>query len=176
MANFIFLPPPPFVPQTSQNSCWAASLEMWFKAETGFIRWTQQQLRYSAGDFAVGRGGINLSGLQDIISDSTAVGANKMFVKLVNTPADVPGIADVLNEVGYVYIAFTRPDGAGGHVNVLSGYDAKSSYYATDPDPAVIRTLRSHQFYFSKFPALVAWRLTSSMIGLDYSGRPPWEY
>jgi hypothetical protein len=172
----IYRHPPTYVPQISQNSCWAASLEMWFKAELGYIKWTQQQLRNSAGDFTVGRGGINLSGLQDIIDDSTKVGTIKMYTRVANSSSEVPQIADILNEVGYVYLAFSRPDGAGGHVNVLTGYDGASSYAATDPDPGVVRTMRTHQFYFSKFPALIAWRLTPGMVGLDWTGRAPWDY
>jgi hypothetical protein len=176
MAMMIYRHPPTFVAQTGQNSCWAASLEMWFKAELGYTKWTQQQLRNSAGAFTIGRGGINLSGLQDIIDDSTNVGTIKMFTKVVNSSSEVPKIADILNEVGYVYLAFMRPNGAGGHVNVLTGYDGGIVYAATDPDPGVMNTNRSHNYYFSKFPAFVGWRLTPGMIGYGWTGRAPWDY
>jgi Papain-like cysteine protease AvrRpt2 len=176
MGVAIFHHPPPYVAQTSQNSCWAASLDMWFKAELGYTKWTQLQLRNSAEAFTVSPSGINLMGLQHIIDDSTKVGTIQMRTKVVNSASEVPKIPLILTEVGYVYIAFQHPDGRGGHVNVLSGWDGDSTFAATDPDPGVRNTDRTNQFYFTRFPAFVAWRQTSSMIGLDYTGRAPWDY
>jgi hypothetical protein len=100
----------------------------------------------------------------------------KMYSKVVNSASEVPKVGDILNEVGYVYLAFTHPSGSGGHVNVLTAFDGNSSFAATDPDPSVMRTTRTLQFYFSKFPAFVGWRLTPSMVGLGWTGRAPWDY
>ncbi len=175
MASRIFLRRrPPFVAQSHANTCWAASLETWFRAEVGY-GWTQAQLIKSAGDFTLGPGGINLSGLQQVIDDATRVSTIKMFTRVVERDQDVPKVSLIIREVGYVYVAFSRPDGRGGHANVLFGFEG-NSYAAMDPDPSVREVTRPHRFYFTRFPALVAWRSTSAMIGLGYTGRPPWDY
>jgi hypothetical protein len=149
---------------------------MWFRAELGYQYWTQRQLVNSAGAFTMGWGGINLSGLQDVISDSTAVGTIQMYTKVFNSAADVPDIGDLLLHVGYVYVAFMATKGGGGHVNLLMGYNGLNTYLAADPDPGVGMTGRDHEVYFSFFPGMVGWRLTPSLPGLGYTGKAPWEY
>jgi hypothetical protein len=176
MANAILRPFPPYVAQASQNSCWAACLEMWFTGELGYPKMTQAQLRGLAGAFAVGRGGIDITRLPEVIDDATKIGTIKMYTKEVKSATDIPRIGDILNEVGYVYLAFSHPSGLGGHVNLLTGFDGVSTYAVTDPDPGVMRTSRTHQFFFSKFPSFVGWRLTPGMIGLGWTGHAPWDY
>lgn len=131
--TMLFRKSPPFVGQINVNSCWAAALEMWFNGELGY-GWTQTQLLNSAGDFSIGPGGINLSGLQQVIDDATGISTIKMYTQVVQSSSDVPKIADIISEVGYLYLAYTRPDGLGGHVNVLTGFSG-NSYAAMDPDP-----------------------------------------
>jgi hypothetical protein len=98
-----------------------------------------------------------------------------MFTRVVERDQDVPKVSLIIREVGYVYLAFSSPERRGGHVNVLFGFNG-NSYAAIDPDPSIRQIMRPHRYYFTRFPALVAWRSTSAMIGLDYTGRPPWDY
>lgn len=82
---------------------------------------------------------------------------------------EVPDIGNLIRTVGYVYLAFTRPDGRGKHVNILFGVgskDGKNIYDFSDPDPSVKLGIRSHDFYFARFPALVGWRVNKTLV--DY--------
>jgi hypothetical protein len=177
MAGSILRSAPPYVAQRNVNSCWAAVLEMWFCAELGYQYWTQAQLINSAGDFTIGPSGINLDGMQQVINDATSIGTIQMYTKVVQSPSDVPQVPLILDEVGFVFLAFTRQDGLGGHVNLLIGSDGSSTYDAVDPNPGIMQTTRDQSFYFSKFPGLVGWRMTSSMPSvLNWTGRPPWDY
>ena len=165
---------PPYVEQVRANSCWAAALEMWQRVEQGY-GYSQDQLLNSAGDFTVGPSGINLTGLQQIINDVSDLSTTRMYTAVAESADQVPQVAKIIQEVGHVYIAYSRPDGRGGHVNVLFGY-AGSSYSAVDPDPGIRQATRSHGYYFTRFPALVGWRETPASPGLDYTGRAPWDY
>jgi hypothetical protein len=174
-AKMLFRKRPPFVAQVRQNSCWAAALETWLRAELGY-GWSQNQILNSAPDFSVGPAGIALNGLKQAIADVTELLTVKMFTHIIERPQDIPQVANVISEVGYVYLAFSRPNGSGGHVNVLYGFSG-NSYTAIDPDPQIGEVTRSHGFYFTRFPALVGWRSTSGLIGLDSpNGKGPWDY
>lgn len=172
--DIFFRSRPPFVAQISRNSCWAASLETWFLGEQGF-GWNQEQLINMAGDFTLGPGGINLGGLQQVINDSNNTSTIEIFTQVVERTQDIPQLKLILREVGYVYLAFSRPDGQGGHVNILSGFSG-SSFDAVDPDPDVVAVTRPHHFYFTNFPALVGWRRTPADISIGWTGRAPWDY
>ncbi|HVM99073.1 MAG TPA: papain-like cysteine protease family protein [Caulobacteraceae bacterium] len=165
--------PPRFVAQNRPNDCWAACLEMWVQGERGYS-YSQDYYLSGAGDFDIGAGGIDSDALGSVIDGCLANGTLSMYWTKVGRAADVPYIYLILKEVGYVYVAFSRP-GGGGHANVIFGGDGKT-FDAVDPDSRIRSQTRPFSFYFSAFPAIVGWRMTSAMPGIDYTGRAPWDY
>lgn len=159
---------PPFVAQVSNNTCWAAAFEMWQFAELGH-GWRQGQLIASAPDFSVGPSGIQSFGLKQVVNEACFLLPIKMAWVDVGKVDEVPDIGNLIRTLGYVYLAFTRPDGRGKHVNILFGVgskDGKNIYDFADPDPSVKFGVRSHDFYFARFPALVGWRVNKTLV--DY--------
>jgi hypothetical protein len=165
---------PPYEAQTRPNSCWAACLKMWLMGEIS-TSYSQSQIIGAAGAFDVGPGGIDVDGLGSTIDSILSALTISMMWTKVQRRDDVPYIVPILDEVGYVYLAFQRSTGGGGHVHVLYGYN-ENGYLALDPDPKVGPVLTSERQYFGKFPAFVGWRMTSSTPGYGYTGRPPWDY
>jgi hypothetical protein len=140
---------------------------MWRRAEAGST-FTQEAYINSAPNLEVGPGGIQPSGLKTIIEDDNNIALKKMVFIEVNKKEDIPRMQRILTEVGYIFICFTRADGAGGHANVLFGVTRRDFvsdpliFDALDPDPRVRTTSRPLGFYFTKFPGLVGWLRTDN--------------
>jgi Papain-like cysteine protease AvrRpt2 len=164
---------PTFVAQNRPNDCWAACLEMWVQSELGYA-YSQDYYLSGAGDFDIGAGGISSDALGSVIDGCLANTSLSMYWVTVGRSADVPYVYLILKEVGCVYIAFSMR-GGGGHANVIHGGDG-TTFDAVDPDPRVRHHTRAASFFFGAFPALVGWRQTNAMPGLDYTGRAPWDY
>jgi hypothetical protein len=164
---------PPYIPQLRDNTCWAACLQMWMAGEIGTY-FSQGQIVQAAGDFVIGPGGIDIDALGATIDRVLSLSTVTMEWRKVDDATKLPYIGLILKEVGNVYVGYRTKEG-GGHVNIIYG-SSSSGYEALDPNPAVQAVVRSHQYYFSTFSCFVGWRRTSAMIGLDYTGRPPWQY
>ncbi len=159
--------PPDYEAQIRPNSCWAACLVMWRRAEVAST-FTQVAYINSAPNLEVGPGGLQISGLKTVISDDNGLALKRMVFVEVNKKEDIPRMQRILSEIGYIFVAFTRPAGGGGHANVLFGYARRDFvsdtlvFDALDPDPAVRTTTVPFSGYFTRFPALVGWRETGN--------------
>lgn len=165
---------PPYESQTRPNTCWAACLKMWLMSEIG-TSYSQDQIVASAGSFDLGPGGIDVDSLGRVIDDVTRSLTISMYWRKVERPQDLPYIDLIVKEVGCVYLGYRRPSGQGGHVNVVFGVDG-TQYAVLDPDPEVGAVLRQQSGFITQCPAFVGWRMTSAIVGQDYTGRAPWDY
>jgi hypothetical protein len=156
---------PPYEAQIRANSCWAACLVMWRRAQQA-SSFTQEAYINSAPNLQVGPGGIDISGLETVISDDNSIALTKMETLKIERKEDVPNVRKLLSREdgnGHIFLAFQRAGGGGGHAHVLFGYaflDFNDGlvFDALDPDPAVGRTRTTMGSYFSKFPALAGFR------------------
>src|SRR5258708_18228507 len=113
--------PPAYEAQIRPNSCCAACLVMSRRAEVAST-FTQVAYINSAPNLEVGPGGLQISGLKTVISDDNGLALKRMVFVEVNKKEDIPRMQRILSEIGYIFVAFTRPAGGGGHANVLFGY------------------------------------------------------
>lgn len=156
---------PAFERQIQPNSCWAACLVMWRRAQ-GLGSFTQQAFIASAPNLQVGPGGVDINGLQTVIDDDNSIALVKMDTLRIENKEDVPNLRRLMfagGSNGHIYLAFQRAGGNGGHCHVLFGYTVDDFgngliFDALDPDPAVGQTRTTMGTYFSKFPALVGFR------------------
>jgi hypothetical protein len=152
-----------YVPQKSQETCWAACLEMWATREK-LAYFSQDQYAASAKETLVwGSNGVDPDVLGDFIFRSinslNEVGALKlMTIVEVAKPGDLPDLPNILTNIGTIFVAFKWPGKMAGHCRVLCGIDDDNNFIAADPLPDVRRVVNPYSFYFSAIPAVVAWK------------------
>jgi hypothetical protein len=160
-----------YVPQQTEDTCWAACLEMWATTE-GLAYFSRDQYASAAQQGLVwGPNGVDPDALGDFIFNSinslNQIGALKLMnIVEVGQSTDLPDFVDILTNIGTIFVAFKWPGRLAGHCRVLFGIDDNNNFIAADPLPNVQRTVDPYSFYFSAIPAVVAWKMPQQFGGL----------
>jgi hypothetical protein len=146
--------------------CWAASAEMWAKAE-GIAYWTRDQyvdfasqgLAYNPGANA-GQGLDSLSSfLRNSVNALYPLGGSIPITTIVATSmTDVPDLANIIDNVGTIYAAFTYPGQTTGHCVVIYGTDDAGITFCADPLPNMVWTQCNVSYWYTALPAFFAYR------------------